>query len=75
MDTNDSLCCTNDDEVILSSFPESLEFVSDLELELEASMDEVFRFDSGYCPSVAIAPTILTPSLLDTKNPSKEVPN
>jgi hypothetical protein len=33
-------------------------------------MDEVFRFDSGNCPSAATAPTILTPSLLDAKNPS-----
>jgi hypothetical protein len=54
----------------LSLFPELFEFVSGLELELEASMDEVFRFDAGYCPSVATAPTILMPSLLDTKNSS-----
>jgi hypothetical protein len=39
-------------EVILSLFPELFEFVSDLESELEANMDEVFRFDSDYyCPS------------------------
>jgi hypothetical protein len=35
--------CTNgDDEVILSLFPELFEFVSDLESELETSIDEVF---------------------------------
>ncbi len=33
-------------------------------------MDKGFRFDSGYLPSVATAPTILMPSLLDSKNPS-----
>jgi hypothetical protein len=33
-------------------------------------MDEFFRFDSDYCPSVATAPTILMPSALDTKNQS-----
>jgi hypothetical protein len=33
-------------------------------------MDEVFRLTSDYCPSVVTAPTILTPSLLDTKNQS-----
>jgi hypothetical protein len=70
VDTNDSLDCTNDDEVILSLFPELIEFVSDLESELETSMDKGFRFDSGYLPSVATAPTILMPSLLDSKNPS-----
>jgi hypothetical protein len=72
VDTIDSLHYTDDDELILSLFPGLFEFlVSDLESELEASMDEVFRFDSGYCPSVATAPTILMPSLIDTKNPSK----
>jgi hypothetical protein len=70
VDTNDSLDCTNDDEVILPLlFPEIFEFVSDVESELEASMD-VFRLNSDYCPSVATAPTIPTPSLLDTKNQS-----
>jgi hypothetical protein len=48
VDTNDSLDCTNDDEVILSLFPELLEFVSALESELEASMDEVFRLNSDF---------------------------
>jgi hypothetical protein len=70
VDTNDSLDCTNDDEVTLSLFPELFQFVSDLESELEASMDEVFWFDSGYCPLVATTPTILMPSLLDTNNTS-----
>jgi hypothetical protein len=70
VDTNNSLDCTNDDEVILTLCPELFEFTSDLESELEANMDEVFRFDSGYCPSVATTPTILMPSLLDTDNPS-----
>ncbi len=70
VDTNDSFDCTNDDEVILSLFPELIEFVSDLESELEASMDEAFRLNSDYCPSVATAPTIPMPSLLDTKNQS-----
>jgi hypothetical protein len=70
VDTNDSLDCTNDDEVILSLFPELFEFFSDLESELEASMDKVFRLNSDYCPLVASAPTIPTPSLLDTKNQS-----
>jgi hypothetical protein len=60
--------CTNDDEVILSLFPELFEFVSDLESELETSMDEVFRLNSGYFPLVATTPTILMPSLLDTNN-------
>jgi hypothetical protein len=44
-DTNDSLDCTNDDEVILSLFPELFDFASDLKSELEASMDEVFRLN------------------------------
>jgi hypothetical protein len=70
VDTNDSVDCTNDDEVILSLFPELLEFVSALESELEASMDEVFRLNSDCCPLVATAPTIPTPSLLDTENQS-----
>jgi hypothetical protein len=33
-------------------------------------MDEVFRLNSDYCSSVATAPTIPMPSLLDTKNQS-----
>jgi hypothetical protein len=40
--TIDSLDYTNDDEVIFSLFPELFEFISDLESELDASMDEVF---------------------------------
>jgi hypothetical protein len=40
-----SLECTNDDEVILSLFPELFGFVSDLESEMDASMEEVFRLD------------------------------
>jgi hypothetical protein len=47
-----------------------LEFVSALESELEASMDEVFRLNSDCCPLVATAPTIPMPSLLDTENQS-----
>jgi hypothetical protein len=43
---------------------------ADLESELEASMHLVVRFDSGYCPSAPMTPTILMPSLLDTNNPS-----
>jgi hypothetical protein len=71
VDTNDFLDCTDDDEVILSLFPELFKFVSDLESELEASMDEVFIFNSDYnCLLVATAPTILMPCLLDTKNQS-----
>jgi hypothetical protein len=48
VDASDSLDCTNDDKVILSSFPELFEFVSDLESELDASMDEVLRLDLDY---------------------------
>jgi hypothetical protein len=73
VDTNDSLDCTNDDEVILSLLPEIFGFISDLESELDASMEEVFRLNSDYCPSVATAPTIPMPSLLDTKNQSNMV--
>jgi hypothetical protein len=58
VDTNDSLDCTNEDDVILFLFPELFAFVSDLESELDTSMDDVFRFNSDYCPSVATAPTI-----------------
>jgi hypothetical protein len=43
VDTNDSLDCTNEDEVILFLFPEIFAFVSDLESELDARMEEVFR--------------------------------
>ncbi len=39
VDTNGSLDCTNDDEVI---FSELFACVSDLESELDTSMDEVF---------------------------------
>jgi tetrahydromethanopterin S-methyltransferase subunit B len=53
VDSNDSLDCTNDNEVILSLFSELFEFVSDLESELEASMDGL----DPYCPLVATAPT------------------
>jgi hypothetical protein len=70
VDTNDSLDCTNANEVILSIFPELFEFVSDLVSELETSMDKVSRLNSDYCTLVATAPTILMPSLLDTKNQS-----
>jgi hypothetical protein len=37
----DSIDYTNDDEVISVSFPELFAFVSDLESELDASMDEM----------------------------------
>jgi hypothetical protein len=71
MNTNDSFDCTNKDDIILFLFPELLAFVSDLESELDTSMDEVFRLSSNYCPSLAAsAPTLPTPSLLDTKNQS-----
>jgi hypothetical protein len=57
VDTDDSLDCTNDNEVILSLFPELFGFVSDLESELDASMEEVFRLDSDCsCPSVPAFP-------------------
>jgi hypothetical protein len=62
VDTIDSLDYTDDDEVILSLFPELFEFVSDLESELEATMDKVLRLNSDYCPLVATAPTIPMPS-------------
>jgi hypothetical protein len=50
VDTNDSLDCTNEDKVILFIFPELFAFVSDLESELDTSMDEVFRihFSTSY---------------------------
>jgi hypothetical protein len=70
MDTNDSLDCTNEDDIILFLFPELFAFVSDLESELDTSKDEVFRLNSDYCPLVATAPTIPMPSILDTKNQS-----
>jgi hypothetical protein len=71
VDTNSSLDCVNEDDVILSLFPDVFEFVCDLKLELDATMDELFWPNSGYnCPSVATAPTILTPCPLDTKNQS-----
>jgi hypothetical protein len=72
VDTHASLDCANEDDVILSLFPELFEFVCDLKAELDASMDEeLFQPNSGYnCPSVATAPTILMICLLDTKNQS-----
>jgi hypothetical protein len=67
VDTNASLDCANEDDVILSLFPELFGFVCDLKAELDTSIDELFWPDSGYnCPSVATATTILTPCLLDT---------
>jgi hypothetical protein len=56
--------------VILTLSSQSYLFVSDLVSELDTSMDEVFRFNSGYCPSIATAPTTPMASLLDTKNQS-----
>jgi hypothetical protein len=71
VDTNASLDCANEDDVMLSLFPELFGFVCDLEAELDASMDELFSPNSGYnCPLVATAPTILMPCLLDPKNQS-----
>jgi hypothetical protein len=68
VDTYDSLLdCTNDDEVILSLFPELLEFVCDLESELDASMDELFWPNSGYnCPLVPAFPLECHMTLYDT---------
>jgi hypothetical protein len=78
--TNDSLDCTNEDDVILFLFPELFAFLSDLESELlmwiPVWLDEVFRLNSDYCPLLATAPTIPMPSLLDTKNQSnKTIPS
>jgi hypothetical protein len=71
VDTNASLDCANEDDVILSLFPELFDFVCDLELELDTSMDELFQPNSSYnCPLLATAPIILMPYLLDTKNQS-----
>jgi hypothetical protein len=71
VDTNASHDCVNEDNVILSLFAELFEFVCDLQLELDASMDELFRPNSGYnCPLAATAPTILMACLLDNKNQS-----
>jgi hypothetical protein len=57
MDTNDSLDCTNEDDIILFLFPELFAFVSDLESELDTSLDEVFRSDlECSCPSVPAFP-------------------
>ncbi len=49
---------TNDDEIVLSIFPELFAFVSDLESDLDTSMDELFRLDSGCC-----CPPVLMPNL------------
>jgi hypothetical protein len=71
VDTNASLDCANEDYVILSLFPELFEFVCDLKLELDTSMDELFWPNSDFnCPLVETAPTILMPCLLDIKNQS-----
>jgi hypothetical protein len=57
VDTNDSLDCTKEDEVILFLFPELFACVSDLESELNTSMDEVFRLDLDCsCPLVPAFP-------------------
>jgi hypothetical protein len=57
VDNNDSLDCTNEDEVILFLFPELFAFVSDLESELDTSMDEKFRLDLDCsCPLVPAFP-------------------
>jgi hypothetical protein len=71
VDTNDSLDCTNEDEVILSLFPEIFGFVCDLKVELDARMDELLWPNSGYnCLLVATATTTMMPCLLNTKNQS-----
>jgi hypothetical protein len=57
VDTNDSLDCTNEDDIILFLFPELFACVSDLESELDTSMDDVFRLDSDCsCPLVPAFP-------------------
>jgi hypothetical protein len=57
VDTNDSLDCTNEDEVISFLFPELFAFVSDLESELDTRMNEVFRLNSDCsCPLVPAFP-------------------
>ncbi len=67
MDTNDSLDCTNEDEVILVLFPELCAFVSDLESELDTSMGEVFRLNLDCsCPSVPAFPLECHMILYDT---------
>jgi hypothetical protein len=51
--------CPNEDEIILFLFPALLGFVSDLESELDASMEEVFRLDLDCsCPSVPVFPPL-----------------
>jgi hypothetical protein len=70
-DTNDSLDCTNKDDVILFLFPELFAFVCYLESELDTSMDEVFRLTSDYCPLVeATAPTDRNYTAMRTQAPS-----
>ncbi len=72
VDTNDSLDCTNENEVLLSLFSKLFGLICDLGAELDASMDELFQPNSGYnCPLVATATTILMPCLLNTKNQSR----
>jgi|JI9StandDraft_2_1071091.scaffolds.fasta_scaffold1332732_1 hypothetical protein len=54
VDTYASLDCVNEDDVILSLFPELFGFVCDLKVELDTSMGELFCPNSGYnCPLVA----------------------
>jgi hypothetical protein len=66
-DTYDSLDCTNEDDVILFLFPELFAFVSDLESELDTSMDEVFRQDLDCsCLLVAAFPLEWHMILFDT---------
>jgi hypothetical protein len=67
VDTNDSLDCTNQDDIILVLFPELFAFVSDLKSELDTSMDEVFRLDSDCsCPLLPAFPLECHMILYDT---------
>jgi hypothetical protein len=67
VDTKYSLDCTNEDDVILSLFPELFAFVSDLESVLDTSMDEVFRQDLDCsCLLVAAFPLEWHMILFDT---------
>jgi hypothetical protein len=61
------LTVPNDDKVILFLFPELFACVSDLESELDTSMDEVFRLNSNCsCPFVPAFPLECHMSLYDS---------
>jgi hypothetical protein len=56
----------SNDEVISVLFEELFAFVSDLESELDASMDEMFRLNSHcYCPKAVAIPLVCHQSLCD----------